>query len=217
MGAISCLIAARRRGERGIVARGARRAQSAPHRTSRPRGDRWQSGLEAALRAAWPKIDLPRPTNCKLWNLLAKAIRKECGENRNLALFARLSPGSEARVPRQGSGSRRAADRPPLRCAPRLCEHGATWTPSIIVYERDPVAPEASIRLPQVAAPNRVAYGLWEEWVDVRRVVRTLGDLKDKRATGDLYVRRVKFEYRLAPHPDRREMQHAAAVGSVAV
>jgi putative transposase len=41
-------------------------------------------GLEAALRAAWPKIDLQRCTNHKLWNLLAKApahLREELAED----------------------------------------------------------------------------------------------------------------------------------------
>lgn len=41
-------------------------------------------GLEAALRAAWPKIDIQRCTNHKLWNLLAKApahLREELAED----------------------------------------------------------------------------------------------------------------------------------------
>ncbi len=41
-------------------------------------------GLEAALRAAWPKIDIQRCTNHKLWNLLSKApahLREELAED----------------------------------------------------------------------------------------------------------------------------------------
>jgi transposase-like protein len=41
-------------------------------------------GLEAALRAAWPKIDIQRCTNHKLWNLLAKSpahLREELAED----------------------------------------------------------------------------------------------------------------------------------------
>jgi transposase-like protein len=41
-------------------------------------------GLEAALRTAWPTIDLQRCTNHKLWNLLAKApahLREELAED----------------------------------------------------------------------------------------------------------------------------------------
>ncbi len=75
----------------------------------------------------------------------------------------------------------------------RSKDGGVTWTPAMVVYERDANAPDASVRLPQVAAANGVAYVLWEEWGDVRRVVKTLGDLKDKRAPGDLFVRRVTF------------------------
>ena len=75
----------------------------------------------------------------------------------------------------------------------RSKDGGATWAPAMVVYERNPEAPEATIKLPQVAAANGVAYVLWEEWGDVRRVVKTLGDLKDKRAPGDLFVRRVTF------------------------
>lgn len=75
----------------------------------------------------------------------------------------------------------------------RSKDGGATWTPTIVVHERDPDGPEGSVKLPQVAAANGVAYVLWEEWGDVRSVVKTLGDLKDKRAPGDLFVRRVTF------------------------
>lgn len=48
-------------------------------------------GLEAALRAAWPKIDLQRCTNHKLWNLLAKApahLREELGEDYRRMIYA---------------------------------------------------------------------------------------------------------------------------------
>jgi putative transposase len=41
-------------------------------------------GLETALRAAWPKIDIQRCTNHKLWNLLSKApahLREELAED----------------------------------------------------------------------------------------------------------------------------------------
>ncbi len=41
-------------------------------------------GLDAALRAAWPKIDIQRCTNHKLWNLLSKApahLREELAED----------------------------------------------------------------------------------------------------------------------------------------
>jgi hypothetical protein len=75
----------------------------------------------------------------------------------------------------------------------RSKDGGATWSPTIVVHERDPNGPEGTVKLPQVAAVNGVAYVLWEEWGDVRSVVKTLGDLKDKRAPGDLFVRRVTF------------------------
>ena len=48
-------------------------------------------GLEAALRAAWPKIDLQRCTNHKLWNLLAKApahLREELAEDYRRMIYA---------------------------------------------------------------------------------------------------------------------------------
>ena len=41
-------------------------------------------GLEKALRKAWPKIDIQRCTNHKLWNLLSKApahLREELAED----------------------------------------------------------------------------------------------------------------------------------------
>lgn len=41
-------------------------------------------GLDAALRATWPKIDIQRCTNHKLWNLLSKApahLREELAED----------------------------------------------------------------------------------------------------------------------------------------
>ncbi len=75
----------------------------------------------------------------------------------------------------------------------RSKDGGATWSPTILVHERDPDGPEGTVKLPQVAAVNGVAYVLWEEWGDVRSVVKTLGDLTDKRAPGDLFVRRVTF------------------------
>lgn len=75
----------------------------------------------------------------------------------------------------------------------RSVDGGGTWKPPVLIYERDETAPVATVRLPQVAAANGVAYVLWEEWGDVRSVVKTLGDLRDKRAPGDLFVRRVTF------------------------
>jgi transposase-like protein len=48
-------------------------------------------GLEAALRAAWPKIDVQRCTNHKLWNLLAKApahLREELAEDYRRMIYA---------------------------------------------------------------------------------------------------------------------------------
>jgi transposase-like protein len=53
-------------------------------------------GLEAALRKAWPTIDLQRCTNHKLWNLLAKApvhLREELGEDYRRMIYA---PTAEA-------------------------------------------------------------------------------------------------------------------------
>ena len=48
-------------------------------------------GLEAALRQAWPRIDIQRCTNHKLWNLLAKApahLREELGEDYRRMIYA---------------------------------------------------------------------------------------------------------------------------------
>jgi transposase-like protein len=48
-------------------------------------------GLERALRAAWPKIDVQRCTNHKLWNLLAKApahLREELAEDYRRMIYA---------------------------------------------------------------------------------------------------------------------------------
>jgi transposase-like protein len=59
-------------------------------------------GLEAALRAAWPKIDLQRCTNHKLWNLLAKVpahLREEFAENyRRMIYAATVKAVGDARV-----------------------------------------------------------------------------------------------------------------------
>jgi transposase-like protein len=48
-------------------------------------------GLEAALQTTWPKIDLQRCTNHKLWNLLAKApahLREELAEDYRRMIYA---------------------------------------------------------------------------------------------------------------------------------
>jgi putative transposase len=48
-------------------------------------------GLEAALRAQWPKIAIQRCTNHKLWNLLAKApahLREELAEDYRRMIYA---------------------------------------------------------------------------------------------------------------------------------
>lgn len=48
-------------------------------------------GLEAALRAAWPKMDIQRCTNHKLWNLLSKApvhLREELAEDYRRMIYA---------------------------------------------------------------------------------------------------------------------------------
>lgn len=59
-------------------------------------------GLEAALRAAYPKIDLQRCTNHKLWNLLAKApahLREELAEDYRRMIYAETAKAVEdARV-----------------------------------------------------------------------------------------------------------------------
>lgn len=59
-------------------------------------------GLEAALRAAWPKIDLQRCTNHKLWNLRAKApahLREELAEDYRRMIYAETAKAVEdARV-----------------------------------------------------------------------------------------------------------------------
>jgi len=56
-------------------------------------------GLEAALRAAWPKIDVQRCTNHKLWNLLAKApahLREELAEDYRRMIYAETATAVEA-------------------------------------------------------------------------------------------------------------------------
>jgi transposase-like protein len=59
-------------------------------------------GLEAALRAVWPKIDVQRCTNHKLWNLLAKApahLREELAEDYRRMIYAETAKAVEdARV-----------------------------------------------------------------------------------------------------------------------
>lgn len=48
-------------------------------------------GLEAALRTAWPTIDIQRCTNHKLWNLLARApahLREELAEDYRRMMYA---------------------------------------------------------------------------------------------------------------------------------
>lgn len=53
-------------------------------------------GLEAALRKTWPKIDIQRCTNHKLWNLLSKApahLREELGED-----YRRMIYGETAEI-----------------------------------------------------------------------------------------------------------------------
>lgn len=48
-------------------------------------------GLASALRAAWPKLDVQRCTNHKLWNLLAKApahLREELAEDYRRMIYA---------------------------------------------------------------------------------------------------------------------------------
>jgi transposase-like protein len=59
-------------------------------------------GLEAALRAAWPTIDLQRCTNHKLWNLLAKApahLREELAEDYRRMIYAETAKAvADARV-----------------------------------------------------------------------------------------------------------------------
>jgi putative transposase len=59
-------------------------------------------GLEAALQATWPQLDVQRCTNHKLWNLLAKApahLREELAEDyRRMIYAASVAEVDKARV-----------------------------------------------------------------------------------------------------------------------
>jgi transposase-like protein len=71
-------------------------------------------GLEAALRTTWPRIDLQRCTNHKLWNLLAKtpaALREELAEDYRRMIYAPTA----AAVEHARAAFRRKWK---LRCAP---------------------------------------------------------------------------------------------------
>jgi transposase-like protein len=71
-------------------------------------------GLEAALRTTWPRIDLQRCTNHKLWNLLAKtpaALREELAEDYRRMIYAPTA----AAVEQARAAFRRKWK---LRCAP---------------------------------------------------------------------------------------------------
>jgi putative transposase len=71
-------------------------------------------GLEAALRTTWPRIDLQRCTNHKLWNLLAKApaaLREELAEDYRRMIYAPTA----AAVEQACAAFRRKWK---LRCAP---------------------------------------------------------------------------------------------------
>jgi len=57
------------------------------------------AGLEAALRRAWPRIDIQRCTNHKLWNLLSKApahLREELAEDYRRMIYAESRQAVEA-------------------------------------------------------------------------------------------------------------------------
>ena len=59
-------------------------------------------GIEAALRATWPQLDVQRCTNHKLWTLLAKApvhLREELAEDyRRMIYAATAAEGEKART-----------------------------------------------------------------------------------------------------------------------
>jgi hypothetical protein len=75
----------------------------------------------------------------------------------------------------------------------RSKDGGAHWDAPLSVVERPESAPPVTVRFPQVAVGNDVAYVMWEEWGDAKSVIKTLRDAETKRPPLDLFVRRVTF------------------------
>ena len=75
----------------------------------------------------------------------------------------------------------------------RSKDGGAHWDPPITVVDRPEATPAITVRFPQVAVGGGVAYVMWEEWGDVKGIVKTLGDAQTKRPPLDLFIRRITF------------------------
>jgi hypothetical protein len=75
----------------------------------------------------------------------------------------------------------------------RSKDGGEHWDPPIAVAERTESDAQGTVRFPQVAVGGATAYVMWEEWGEVKGLVKTLGDAQTKRPPLDLYVRRITF------------------------
>jgi transposase-like protein len=98
-------------------------------------------GLEKALGKAWPKIDIQRCTNHKLWNLIAKApshLREELAADDRRMIYAETA---EAVVPARAAFARQWK----IRCKAVFtsCEEAGD---NLFTYLRYPSSPWKSLR-----------------------------------------------------------------------
>ena len=64
----------------------------------------------------------------------------------------------------------------------RSKDGGEHWDPPIAVAERTESDAQGTVRFPQVAVGGATAYVMWEEWGEVKGLVKTLADAQNQAA-----------------------------------